>query len=195
MRVGGHSPCCMWSILACSPKLLGRCDCVRWPLCRNVPSMESPTPTWQTMPLTAYWTFAWIGFRAISLPGVHAIRLPSPELCYPPRMPQLCSLSPSHPTPLSSSLPARPANEVVCNASLSHRWFQPPHNFVFLCGLTLPPLTSAGPRGGDSMSGAENSDGDTGSPSQHMVLVRRCRHSATGRPRHPRGCNSRFRCP
>jgi hypothetical protein len=129
------------------------------------------------------------------LPGVHAIRLPSPELCYPPRMPQLCSLSPSLPTPLSSSLLARPTTEVVCNASLSHRWFQPPHNFVFLCGLTLPPLTSAGPRGGDSMSGAENSDGDTGSPSQHMVFVRRCRHSATGRPRHPRGCSSCFRCP
>ena len=105
--------------------------------------------------------------------------LACPELCFPPRMPQLCPLSPSLPAPLSS-LPARRAAEVAWSASLSLWRFQPPNNFVFLCGLTLPAIASAGPRDGDSMSWGENPDADTGIPSQHTAPVRRSSQWSTG---------------
>ena len=147
---GGHSPCCLWSSLGvCSPWRIDTCECGRRSLCRNVTLSQRPTPG---LAHDAAGRLVDMGGARVwgpCLPVVHEFRLRNSELCCPTRTPELCPLSCFPPHPLSSSLLARPACDVVCIASLPHVWFEPPSNSVFMCALTLPTLQPAGPRGGD----------------------------------------------
>lgn len=166
-----HCPCYLWGNLVCSAWFLARSDCLRPTPGRNGPLGQSPPATWQRMPRTSCTTYVGIGFRACPWPpcmpcgcnceawqrvlptryAVFVASLPSPRIWYPLRMPQMATQFPSLPAPLSSSLAARPTNGVVCATSHFHLRSRPPTNSICLCGLTLPTLASAGPRGGDSM--------------------------------------------